>query len=71
VVLDYLPHDDDGLRSASGDAWLGFAVDDVRRFATEAGLSPVADVPIPAAFHPQGPDATLTWHAWVAVKPKS
>jgi ArsR family transcriptional regulator len=71
VVLDYLPHDDDGLRSTAGDVWLGFAVDDVRRFATETGLLPVADVPIPAAFHPQGPDAKLSWHAWVAVKPKS
>lgn len=71
VVLDYLPHDDDGLRGDSGDAWLGFPADDVRRFATEAGLVPVAEVPIPDAFHPQGPDAKLTWHAWVAVKPKS
>lgn len=70
VVLDYLPHDDDTLRGDAGDAWLGFSADDVARFVKDAGLSPVADVPIPAAFHPQGPDAQLTWHAWVAVKPK-
>jgi ArsR family transcriptional regulator len=70
VVLDYLPHDDDTLRAEAGDAWLGFSADEVTRFAADAGLKPVADVPIPAAFHPQGPDAQLTWHAWVAVKPK-
>lgn len=70
VVLDYLPHDDDTLRGEAGDAWLGFSADDVTRFVKDAGLAPVADVPIPAAFHPQGPDAQLTWHAWVAVKPK-
>ncbi|MCC6336560.1 MAG: metalloregulator ArsR/SmtB family transcription factor [Myxococcales bacterium] len=69
VVLDYLPHDDDALRSESGDAWLGFPVDDVRRFLAEAGLTVLADVPIPDAFHPQGPDAKLTWHAWVAQRP--
>jgi DNA-binding transcriptional ArsR family regulator len=69
VVLDYLPHDDDTLRGEAGDAWLGFPVDEVRRFALEAGLTPVAEVPVPAAFHPQGPDARLTWHAWVAQKP--
>lgn len=70
VVLDYLPHDDDTLRGEAGDAWLGFSADDVARFVADAGLKAVADVPIPAAFHPQGPDAQLTWHAWVAVKPK-
>ncbi|MEW5741956.1 MAG: metalloregulator ArsR/SmtB family transcription factor [Myxococcota bacterium] len=69
VVLDYLPHDDDALRTEAGDAWLGFPVGDVRRFLSEAGLTVLGDVPIPDAFHPQGPDAKLTWHAWVAQRP--
>jgi ArsR family transcriptional regulator len=69
VVLDYLPHDDDTLRGDAGDAWLGFSVDEVRRFLSDAGLTVLADVPIPDAFHPQGPDAKLSWHAWVARRP--
>jgi ArsR family transcriptional regulator len=71
VVLDYLAHDDDRLRTESGDVWLGFPVDEVRRFFAAAELTFVADVPVSPAFHPQGPDARLTWHAWVAQKPKS
>jgi ArsR family transcriptional regulator len=69
VVLDYLPHQDDALRTDAGDVWLGFPVEDVRRFLEGAGLTLLADVPIPSAFHPQGPDAKLTWHAWVAQRP--
>lgn len=69
VVLDYLPHETDALRAQQGDAWLGFSPDDVRRFLTGAGLTLVGDVAIPNAFHPEGPDALLTWHAWVAQKP--
>ena len=68
VVLDYLPHENDTLRGEAGDVWLGFSVDDVRRFFTDAGLSLSGDVAIPDAFHPAGPDARVTWHAWVAQK---
>jgi ArsR family transcriptional regulator len=68
VVLDYLPHELDTMRE-QGDVWLGFPDIDVRRFLTEAQLTVLAGVPIPAAFHPDGPDAPLTWHAWVAHKP--
>lgn len=71
VVLDYLAHEDDRLRSESGDVWFGFPVDEVRRFFAAAELAFVADVPVSPAFHPQGPDAHLAWHAWVAQKPKS
>jgi ArsR family transcriptional regulator len=71
VVLDYLAHDDDRLRTEGGDVWLGFPEADVRRFMAEANLTFLGDVAIPAAFHPHGPDARLTWHAWVAQKPKS
>ncbi|MBM4776991.1 MAG: methyltransferase domain-containing protein [Archangiaceae bacterium] len=70
VVLDYLPHDVDTMRE-QGDVWLGFADAEVRRLLVEAQLTVLAGVPIPAAFHPDGPDASLTWHAWVAMKPPS
>ena len=70
VVLDYLAHEDDRLRSEGGDVWLGFPEAEVRRLLAEAGLAFTRDVAIPAAFHPHGPDARLTWHAWVATKPK-
>lgn len=69
VVLDYLAHEDDALRAEAGDVWLGFPVDEVRRFFTEAGLELVADAPVSSAFHPQGPDAALAWHTWTARRP--
>lgn len=68
VVLDYLPHEDDRLRTDQGDVWLGFAKEDVKKFITEAGLRSLGDVAIPNAFHPVGADARVTWHAWVAQK---
>jgi ArsR family transcriptional regulator len=69
VVLDYLPHDDERLRADGGDVWLGFAPDEVARYLSEAGLTVLGDAPLPAAFHPEGPDARLRWHAWAARKP--
>jgi DNA-binding transcriptional ArsR family regulator/SAM-dependent methyltransferase len=69
VVMDYLPHEQDALRTEAGDVWLGFSPDDVRRFMAEAGLRFLGDAAIPNAFHPVGPDAAVTWHAWVAQKP--
>jgi SAM-dependent methyltransferase/biotin operon repressor len=69
VVLDYLAHDDESMRAEQGDVWAGFDTNTVSSLFAEAGLSPVGDTPIPNAFHPLGPDAALTWHAWVAKKP--
>lgn len=68
VVLDYLSHEHEALRSQAGDVWQGFSVADVRGFMLEAGLRFLGDVAIPSAFHPEGPDAAVTWHAWVAQK---
>jgi ArsR family transcriptional regulator len=70
VVLDYLAHDDDTLRTEAGDVWLGFPDADVRRFFADASLTFIGEAPIPPSFRPQGPDARVTWHAWVAQKPK-
>ncbi len=69
VVLDYLPHANDELRGDSGDVWLGFPSDGLKRFFDAAGLTEVGTVSIPSAFHPTGPDAALSWHGWVAQKP--
>jgi ArsR family transcriptional regulator len=66
VVLDYLAHDDDSLRAEAGDVWLGFPDGDVRRFFTDASLTPMGEVAIPPSFRPQGPDARVHWHAWTA-----
>ncbi len=71
VVMDYLPHEQDALRTEAGDVWLGFSADDVKRFMKEASLQFRGDVAIPNSFHPVGPDASVTWHAWVAQKPVS
>ncbi len=71
VVMDYLPHELDALRTEAGDVWLGFGAEDVKRFVKEAALTFLGDVGIPNSFHPVGPDASVTWHAWVAQKPLS
>lgn len=68
VIVDYLPHTDDALRTRAGDAWLGFSELEVRELLAGAGLTFVDTVAIPRAFHPDGPDASLTWHGWVARK---
>ena len=69
VVMDYLPHELDALRTEAGDVWLGFGNDDVKRFVREAGMQVLGDSAIPNSFHPVGPDASVSWHAWVAQKP--
>lgn len=71
VVLDYLPHDDDALRTDAGDVWLGFSPDDLRAHFLEAGLEPLSDTPLPSQWHPDGPDARVSWHAWAARKPSA
>jgi DNA-binding transcriptional ArsR family regulator/protein-L-isoaspartate O-methyltransferase len=68
VVLDYLPHTDDTLRTAHGDVWLGLSPQDITAWLREAGLEALAQIPIPPAWHPEGPDHALTWHAVVARK---
>lgn len=69
VVMDYLSHRLDELRSEAGDVWLGFSMGEVRRFLLDAGLHFMGEVSIPNSFHPVGPDASVAWHAWVAQKP--
>ncbi|MBX7115633.1 MAG: methyltransferase domain-containing protein [Myxococcaceae bacterium] len=69
VILDYLPHHDDALRAEAGDVWLGFSSEQITSYLAEAKLQLLTEIPIPHAFHSAGPDANLTWHAWVACRP--
>ncbi len=70
VLLDYLPHEDDAMRE-QGDVWLGFTARELSAHCEAAGLQPVGEVAIPAAYHREGPDAHLPWHAVVSKKPSS
>ena len=68
VVLDYLSHDDERMRD-QGDVWLGFSSMDLAAHFSAAGLEMVGDVEIPIAYHRDGPDSGLDWHAFVVRKP--
>lgn len=69
VVLDYLPHVDERMREEQADVWLGFPPEELSQKLENLGLSVVSTQRVPDAFRPQGPDAHLDWHAWVARKP--
>jgi len=69
VVLDYLPHQDDSLRTEGGDVWMGFEPHALQGWLDAASLSLVSSSEVPPAFHVSGLDRALEWHAWVAVKP--
>jgi DNA-binding transcriptional ArsR family regulator len=69
VVLDYLPHDDDALRTDGGDVWMGFDPPTIESWLSQAGLSLVSSSEVPPAFHVEGLDRALDWHAYVAVRP--
>lgn len=49
VVVDYLPHQDEGMR-LQGDIWLGFSTDDLKERMAEAGLAIVEQAQIPLSF---------------------
>jgi DNA-binding transcriptional ArsR family regulator/SAM-dependent methyltransferase len=69
LVLDYAPHEDEEMREAQADLWLGFSVEELIAYAAAAGLRDPAVQPLPKLFHPGGPDAHLTWHVLVARRP--
>lgn len=68
VVLDYLPHTEESMREGQGDVWQGFAPKELTELMRSAGLQPFTDFNVPPAFHREGPDAQLEWHAWIARK---
>ncbi len=69
AVLDYLPHQDESMREAQGDVWLGFSPEELSAHLAAAGLRPVSEVALPPSFHRDGPDAHLPWQAVVAQRP--
>jgi ArsR family transcriptional regulator len=69
LVLDYAPHEDEGMREGQADLWLGFSSEELIAYAERAGLRDAAVQPLPKLFHPGGPDAHLTWHVLVARRP--
>jgi ArsR family transcriptional regulator len=71
VIVDYAPHEDESMRREQADLWLGFGVEELTRFATEAGLTHAQARTIPEPFRGSGPDRHLTWHVFSARRPKS
>ncbi|MGQ0508825.1 MAG: class I SAM-dependent methyltransferase, partial [Myxococcaceae bacterium] len=69
VLLEYQPHEDDSMRGAQGDVWLGFTAKELSAHCEAAGLQIVGEVSIPSAYHREGSDAHLAWHSVVARKP--
>lgn len=61
VILDYAAHDDDALRDAQADLWLGFSTAHLVSMARAAGLARVSTDRIPPSFTGDGPDRHLEW----------
>ncbi len=69
LVVDYSAHDDEAMRAAQADVWLGFPAGELEQSMREAGLQLVGARVIPAALHREGPDSHLEWRAWLARRP--
>jgi DNA-binding transcriptional ArsR family regulator len=69
VVVDYLPHDDEGMRE-KGDVRLGFAPEELRALAHAAGFVDVTTALVPRALIPHdAPDGHLHWQVMTARVP--
>jgi DNA-binding transcriptional ArsR family regulator/SAM-dependent methyltransferase len=66
IVLDYAAHDDETMREQQADLWLGFAPEELARFATHAGFSAARSSSIPELFRGAGPDRHLPWQVFSA-----
>ncbi len=69
LVLDYLPHEEERMRSEQGDVWLGLPPQELEAHAIDAGLQPAGFRTLPPALHRDGPDKELVWYALAAQKP--
>lgn len=69
LVIDYARHDDELLQELQADVWLGFAPEELREYAAEAGLVDVAIAPVPGRYVRVGPDAHLPWLSLLAKRP--
>ncbi len=61
VVLDYAPHDDEGMRTAQADVWLGFPPDTLLGLLRSADLCDCEVAPFPGPVPRSEPDAHLPW----------
>jgi ArsR family transcriptional regulator len=66
VVLDYEAHEDEKLREAQADLWLGFDARELLEMSREAGLAHAVVRPLPAGVRGEGPDAHVGWHVLIA-----
>lgn len=48
VVADFAPHEQEAMRAAYSDRWLGFSVEEIRHWLAAAGLEAVEQTPVPA-----------------------
>jgi DNA-binding transcriptional ArsR family regulator/protein-L-isoaspartate O-methyltransferase len=72
LVVDYAPHENEQMREAQADVWMGFAPADLVAFATHAGLTGAHVVDVPPAFWGvrRGRAERVPWLALVASKPE-
>lgn len=61
VVLDYMAHADERLRTEWADAWLGFEAAELEAMFAQAGLLQTTVMPIEPPRCGHGPDGHLSW----------
>jgi ArsR family transcriptional regulator len=66
VVIDYVRHEDEALRSQQADLWLGFEPAELRRLALEAGATEVKVTKIPGTWCGNGADRHVPWQVLTA-----
>ncbi len=69
VVMDYQSHADERMRTEQADAWLGFEPEELREWATKAGLEAISLTPVPAARCGDGADGHLDWQILAGRRP--
>lgn len=68
VILDYAAHQDERMREAQADLWLGFAPEELHGYARRAGLTGVNITLVPATYAGSGPDSHLQWQILTACR---
>jgi len=69
VVLDYAPHDDESMRAAQADVWLGFAPAQLETWLSAAGLVGVHVRPFDGPLPAGEPDAHVPWVLAAGLRP--
>lgn len=63
LVIDYARHDDERMREAQADVWMGFEDSELSSYARDAQLEDIMISPLPAALCRSEPDGHVTWLA--------